>query len=70
MKKAVVIQNACVACGCCEKACPKSAIRIVHGVYAKVDANLCVGCGLCKKICPASVIQLQEVSAMTREETE
>lgn len=69
MKKAVIIQNACVACGCCEKACPKSAIKIICGVYARVEPNLCVGCGLCKKICPASVIQLEEVWQEALEET-
>ena len=36
-KKAIIPQNECVACGCCEKVCPMGAISIYKGVYAKVD---------------------------------
>ena len=53
----------CVACGCCVKVCPKSAIHIVNGIYAQADPLQCVGCGKCAKECPASVIEIREVSA-------
>ena len=46
-RRAVVDAGACVACGCCAKVCPVSAIE--------------VGCGRCERECPASVIELQEV---------
>ncbi|WP_325199916.1 4Fe-4S binding protein [Oscillibacter sp.] len=60
-RRAVVNGDACVACGCCVKVCPLSAIQVRHGVRAAVDPKRCVGCGKCAKECPASVIIIQEV---------
>lgn len=60
-RRAVVDEKNCVACGCCVKVCPLSAIRIWRGTRADVDPERCVGCGRCAKECPASVIVLQEV---------
>ena len=60
-RRAVVDGSACVACGCCVKVCPLSAIRIWRGVRASVDLERCVGCGKCAKECPASVIEIREV---------
>lgn len=48
-RNAVVDQALCVACGCCVKVCPLSAVEVFHGLYAKVD--------------PASIITIQEVGA-------
>ena len=62
-RRAVVDERACVACGCCAKACPLSAIRIWRGIRAEVNAERCVGCGKCAKECPASVIEMQEMQA-------
>ena len=59
MKKAVIAQALCVACGCCSKVCRKGAITIPHGVSAIVDKEKCVGCGLCAKECPAGVIHME-----------
>lgn len=59
-RKATVNTRECVACGCCIKVCPKSAITVSKGVYAEVNRDLCVGCGLCARECPASVITLEE----------
>lgn len=50
----------CVACGCCEKACPRGAIGVALGVIARVDAEKCVGCGRCAQECPAGVIEMKE----------
>ena len=36
-RKAHVEERDCVACGCCVKVCPMSAIQIFHGVMAVVD---------------------------------
>lgn len=58
-RKAKVSIIECVACGCCIKVCPKNAIAVPHGIYAKVNHELCVGCGKCAKECPASVITLE-----------
>lgn len=57
-RKANVNTDLCVACGCCVKVCPKSAIIVPDGVFAVVDSTLCVGCGKCAKECPASVIDI------------
>ncbi|MCI9166293.1 MAG: 4Fe-4S binding protein [Oscillospiraceae bacterium] len=62
-RRAVVDGDACVACGCCVKACPLAAIQVRHGVRAAVDPARCVGCGRCAKECPASVIDIQEVQS-------
>ncbi len=59
-KKAAVNHRECVACGCCAKICPRSAIEIIKGMYAHVDFEKCVGCGKCAKECPASAIRMRE----------
>ena len=58
-RKAVVSTKECVACGCCMKGCPRSAITVPKGVFAEINRDLCVGCGLCARECPASVITLE-----------
>ena len=60
-RKASVDQGLCVACGCCVKVCPLSAIQVERGCYAQVDIQKCVGCGKCVRECPASVVELREV---------
>lgn len=62
-RKALVDQTSCVACGCCVKVCPLSAIQVVKGITAQVDKGRCVGCGKCAKECPASVITIEEATA-------
>ena len=57
-KKASIPQENCVACGCCVKVCPMSAISVYKGIYAKVDTDRCVGCAKCVKECPASIINV------------
>ena len=59
-RRAVVDPSACVACGCCVRVCPLSAIRIWNGITARVDAARCVGCGKCAAECPATIITLEE----------
>ncbi|MBR5268019.1 MAG: 4Fe-4S binding protein [Lachnospiraceae bacterium] len=60
MKKSYVDKTICVACGVCTKVCPKQAIIIIKGCYAKVDAEHCVGCRKCEKNCPAGCIEVRE----------
>ena len=62
-RRAVVNGDICVACGCCARVCPLSAIQIWHGIRAEVNGERCVGCGRCAKECPASVILIQEAQA-------
>ncbi len=39
-RKAVVSIQECVACGCCMKVCPRTAISIPKGTYA--ETKICV----------------------------
>ena len=52
----------CVACGACANVCPKGAIAVWKGCFARVAADKCVGCGLCSKTCPAGCIAVKERS--------
>ncbi len=61
MKKAIVNENKCVACGVCITKCPKDAISIVKGIFAVVDTEKCIGCNLCNKACPANAIVSQNI---------
>ena len=62
-KRAEVMRKLCVACGCCARVCPTSAVAVHRGMYACVNADSCVGCGKCASSCPASVIDMKEVTA-------
>lgn len=62
-RMAFVDTGDCVACGCCVKVCPRSALSVRKGIMAVVDTERCVGCGRCAVECPASVIELREVTA-------
>jgi len=61
-KKVAAIANDCVACGCCAKVCPLSAISVYKGLHAVVDKNRCIGCGKCAGACPAAVISISQES--------
>ena len=60
MRLAQVDINQCVSCGACMKVCPRDAIAVWKGCFAKVDDKQCVGCGLCSKKCPAGCIEIKE----------
>lgn len=64
-KKYAAVGKGCVACGCCEAACPLKAVTIYKGMYAQVDTDRCAGCGKCQKACPASVIAIISAGVMT-----
>jgi Pyruvate/2-oxoacid:ferredoxin oxidoreductase delta subunit len=58
-RKAQVNTEKCVACGCCVKVCPRSAIEVYKGMVAKIDPEKCIGCGKCAKECPAAAIVMR-----------
>ena len=60
-RKAWVRREECVACGCCVKVCPRQALEIVKGLFARVEEKACVGCGRCERECPAGVVEMREV---------
>lgn len=57
-KHAHVDRKRCVACGACLKECPKGAIHIWKGCYAKIAEDICVGCGKCANVCPGDSIEI------------
>lgn len=59
---AVVETGRCVACGCCVRVCPRQAIAVESGVWARVDGEKCVGCGRCVDQCPAGIIRMEVAS--------
>ncbi len=54
-RKAFVVQEDCVACGCCVKVCPLGAIQIMKGIMAQVNMDNCVGCGNARKSVPPAL---------------
>ncbi len=50
----------CVTCGTCEKVCPKGAIVIFKGCFAKVESKDCVACGKCMRSCPTGCISIKD----------
>lgn len=62
-KCAFVDRERCVACGACTKECPRKAISVWKGCYAKIDEPTCVGCGKCARVCPAGCIEIREREA-------
>lgn len=64
-QKVASIDKSCVACGCCVKVCPRSALSVHKGVRAAVDESRCVGCMKCAATCPAGVIStaLRDIDA-------
>mgnify|MGYP003294491042 FL=1 len=56
---AYVINDTCVACGCCEAQCPGGAISMGDGKF-EIDADKCIDCGSCAGQCPVGAISEAE----------
>ncbi|MTK12130.1 MAG: 4Fe-4S dicluster domain-containing protein [Clostridiaceae bacterium] len=55
-----VIEESCIGCGKCSKACPIDAIKVDPlSKKAKVDENICLGCGICVRNCHKKSIYLK-----------
>ncbi|MGQ4871293.1 MAG: 4Fe-4S binding protein [Candidatus Thorarchaeota archaeon] len=49
------VNDSCIGCGTCVRACPMGAIAMVDGI-AKVDPKICARCGVCISVCPVNAI--------------
>ena len=62
-----VIEDGCIGCGKCVKACPIEAIKLIdvnvggnhNKKIAKVDEDICLGCGVCARNCHKKSIYLK-----------
>lgn len=55
------IDERCVLCGLCVKACPVSALRIEPGARRPaLDAGRCIECCCCHEVCPQKAIEMRE----------
>jgi NAD-dependent dihydropyrimidine dehydrogenase PreA subunit len=55
--RVVVDENACVACGRCLQACPKSVFGWSSSGRATAESpDACIRCGRCLQVCPAGAI--------------
>ncbi len=55
-----VVEDSCIGCSKCSKACPIDAIEVDPlSKKAKVDENMCLGCGICVRNCHKKSIYLK-----------
>lgn len=54
-----VDRRRCVACGACAQECPKGAVRMIKGCFARIQEEICVGCGKCAKVCSVGCIEVK-----------
>ena len=59
-KKSPVITGKCIACGDCERICPKHAVKVI-GHLAEITYSKCIRCFCCHEVCPEDVIMLGSV---------
>ena len=59
-----VINDKCVGCGACLKACAYDAIRVTDKL-ASIDLEKCTLCGACVQACPFDAIVIRKKSGET-----
>ena len=61
-----VLEDKCVGCSLCVKACPFGAIKVENRL-AKIDLVKCTLCGACFEACKFEAIDLKKMAAATRD---
>ncbi len=56
-KRQLIIEDHCIGCGACERACGQDAIKIANG-RAVCDAEKCITCGYCGRACPETCLKI------------
>jgi uncharacterized protein (DUF362 family)/Pyruvate/2-oxoacid:ferredoxin oxidoreductase delta subunit len=54
------INDDCIACGKCAKACPMDALAMQKGTQPELTPARCIGCCCCHEVCPAKAIEMTQ----------
>ncbi|MBN1952823.1 MAG: 4Fe-4S binding protein [Bacteroidales bacterium] len=54
-----ILEEVCIGCTHCMKACPTEALRIRQG-KAQLMEDRCIDCGRCMEVCPVSAISIEQ----------
>lgn len=70
MNNNICEKDLCTGCKCCQKSCPKNAIKMVvdsEGFeYPVIQKDKCVNCGICKNVCPI-LNEIQNVNRLSKQ---
>jgi uncharacterized protein (DUF362 family)/Pyruvate/2-oxoacid:ferredoxin oxidoreductase delta subunit len=54
------IDDSCIKCGRCVKACPTEALSMESGTKPVLTPKACIGCCCCHEVCPANAIEMTQ----------
>jgi len=58
------IDDSCIKCGRCVKACPVKALAMQPGEKPVLTPKSCIGCCCCHEVCPANAIEMTQSPLM------